>query len=321
MAVVAVLFACPPALAQDIATCNAAYERADLLIHGPDAGKLLEARENVRTCAGTSCQPWMIKDCTQWLSDLDRRIPSVVLVARDASGNDVTRVVVSVDQKVIARWLDGHAIDVNPGERTFVFEAAGARRIERRSLIREGEKDQVVEVTFSDLERTKGASLSDGATKEGLRVNVDSSGTAGGAPRASAGTTVLGLRGGLDVGAAPSPNRGFPWRTLGYAVGGAGAVVVAIGSVFGVMAIVNNSASNADGHCAGGCDSYGASLRHRAIDEGNASTVAFAVGAALLATGGSVVVLAPRRSKPSSLLNWSPVVSSSTAGMAFSGAF
>ena len=331
MAVAATMMAVSPrAVAQDKATCNAAYERADLLVHGSDADKLIEARESLRTCAGTSCQAWMIKDCTQWLSDLERRVPSVVLLAKDARGRDVTAVTVSVDKQVLTRKLDGRAIELNPGERTFVFEGPQGRRIERRALVREGEKDQVVQVTFDDSHgMTEASSAADARGRPDVRLG--SSATSPSPPPARTPEPGSGAR----FAETPTRQTGLPWRTLGYAVGGMGAAAVTIGSILGVMAISNNSASNANGHCTGGCDPEGASLRYRAIDEASASTVAFAIGAGLLLPGVSLLLFAPSESTRGALrgpprtpqengsgfLRWSPVVSSNITGMALSGEF
>ncbi len=321
IAVVALLAVCRPALAQNVAACNAAYERADLLIHGPDAGNLLDARESARTCAETSCRPWMIKDCTQWLADLDRRIPSVVFLAKDDRGNDVTDVTVSEGDQVIARRLDGRAIEMNPGERTFVFVGPGGPRVERRSLIREGEKDHVVEVRLDVADAPGGASPAGRA--QGVPDGTEgSTGNAGLEDHSSARASAS--RGRLDVAGTSSRPQEIPWHTLGYAVSGAGAIGLALGSILGAIAIVDNGASNANGHCTEGCDADGASLRRRAVDEANASTIACALGAVLLAPGLSLLVIAPSAQKPSSPANavrWAPVVTSSTVGWAFHGVF
>lgn len=331
VAVAASMMAVSPwAVAQDKATCNAAYERADLLVHGPDADKLIEARESLRTCAGTACQAWMIKDCTQWLSDLERRVPSVVLLAKDARGRDVTAVTVSVDKQVLTKRLDGRAIELDPGERTFVFEGPHGQRIERRALVREGAKDQVVQVTFDDSRGTADASSSADARR---RPDVRPGSSATSPSSSSARAAEPG--GGARFAQTPTRTKGMPWRTLGYAVGGVGAAAVTVGSILGVMAIANNSASNAHGHCTGGCDPEGASLRYRAIDEASASTVAFAIGAGLLVSGVSLLLFGPSDSTSgalrglprapfkmgSGLLTWSPIVSPHTTGMALSGEF
>jgi hypothetical protein len=315
--VVSILSAGPPAFGQDVGTCNAAYERADVLIHGPNSDKLLEARESVRTCAGTGCQSWMIKDCTQWLSDLERRIPSVVLLASDAFGNDVAAVVVTVDATIISTRLDGRAIEMNPGERTFVFEGPGGERVERKSLIREGEKDQVVAVTFEGSEYSKEPAS---AARDRRRFD-DSVGTVQASEasvRAPGGKTALRPPGSLV--AAPSSETLGPWRAIGYVACGVGAAAAAVGAVLGVMAIASNNASNADGHCVGGCDAEGASLRDRAVNEANASTVTIAIGATLLAPGIALLIFAPAK-KTRSLPSWSPFASAHAAGMALSGAF
>ncbi len=94
----------------------------------------------------------------------------------------------------------------------------------------------------------------------------------------------------------PPPAAGAPaWgpqRFAGLALGGAGIVGMVVGAVFGLQAISNKNASNADNHCdaADLCDSTGKALRADSIHAGNISTGLFAAGGALLV--GGVVVFA-----------------------------
>ncbi|HEY6459343.1 MAG TPA: hypothetical protein VIY73_04305 [Polyangiaceae bacterium] len=93
----------------------------------------------------------------------------------------------------------------------------------------------------------------------------------------------------------PQPEkRGTPTgRVVAYVLGGAGVVGIGIGTGFGIDAISKNGASNASGHCTGGCDSTGKSLREQALSSATASTVAFGVGLAALAAGVVLYVVTP----------------------------
>ena len=113
------------ARADDTATCNDAYEGADVLVKQGGA-RLLEAREKLRVCARPSCKAWMVKECTKSLAEVQARVPSVVLVARDAEGRDVVDVTVKTEDQVeLTRRLDGRAVELGPGERT---ESRGSRK-------------------------------------------------------------------------------------------------------------------------------------------------------------------------------------------------
>ena len=149
LALLPMIFSATVARADDTATCNAAYEQADLLVHSSAGDKLIDAREKMRACASPTCKDWMVKDCSRWLSDLEPRIPTVVLSAKDGDGSDMTQVSVSVDGKVLSPELDGHAIEMDPGARVFVFTASDGRRTEVRATVEEGEKAQRVAANFA----------------------------------------------------------------------------------------------------------------------------------------------------------------------------
>jgi len=133
------------ARAQDKQTCNAAYQDAQV---ARDAHKLLKAREQLRVCASASCPGFITKDCTEWLKDVEPRIPSVVFTAKNAAGADVTDVKVTMDGAPLADKLDGIAIEVDPGSHTFGFEGSEGTR-EKKVLVPEGAKAQNVSVSFA----------------------------------------------------------------------------------------------------------------------------------------------------------------------------
>jgi hypothetical protein len=54
-----------------------------------------------------------------------------------------------MDGEPLLARLDGRAVDVDPGERRFLFERPGSKPIEKKILIIEGEKGRVVDVDFT----------------------------------------------------------------------------------------------------------------------------------------------------------------------------
>jgi hypothetical protein len=71
-------------------------------------------------------------------------IPPVVLAARDAQGNDISDVVVSIDGKPPAP-IGVLALELDPGTHTFVFQrSSGGATVERQVLLRQGEKNREV---------------------------------------------------------------------------------------------------------------------------------------------------------------------------------
>jgi hypothetical protein len=114
-------------------------------------GKLREAREGFVTCARPVCPEAIRQDCTRWVTDVDASLPSVVFQAVWVDGHDATGMRVLVDGKLLADTEPGRAVVLDPGEHTFRFEVAGAAPVEARNVIREGEKNRVVRVTFTPL--------------------------------------------------------------------------------------------------------------------------------------------------------------------------
>ncbi len=101
----------------------------------------------------------------------------------------------------------------------------------------------------------------------------------------------------------PAP-RGRTQRTVGLVVGGLGIVGVAVGSVFGIMAIDKNNQAIALGCDGNKCppanaNGDGAALSDAALENAGLSTAFFIVGGALLATGAVVYFTAPRQEKVS----------------------
>jgi hypothetical protein len=143
-----ITLAASPALADEPVTpqrCNAAYERAQVMRRDR---KLTAARESLLVCSQPKCPAAITADCGPWLREVETTMPSVVFVTRDASGRDVPAVKVSVEGVVLATRLGGSAIEVDPGERTFVFEPEHGKRVELKLVINTGEKNRLVPVTI-----------------------------------------------------------------------------------------------------------------------------------------------------------------------------
>jgi hypothetical protein len=107
-----------------------------------DKGRLVEARELFRTCAQSSCPQPVPKYCAQWLDEVTRKLPSIVVRAVDASGKDVVDANATIDDKPVV--LDGHAIDVDPGKHRVHMTRAGLKPFDETLLIAEGEKARVI---------------------------------------------------------------------------------------------------------------------------------------------------------------------------------
>ncbi len=260
--------------------CADAYTQAQTL---RDAHRLKEARTQLRACAQASCSAFIVTDCTEWLADLERLMPSVVLVARDARGSSLSKVAVSADGTPLTGALDGGAIEMDPGSHTFVFTAADGARAEVSYTVLEGQKAQAVAVTLSALP----------ASAQPPLANVE--------PRP------------LDRSVASKPSFWTVQRTLGVVTGGVGVAGVAVGTVFGVLMLSAANGQKTNCSSTTSCSDYGsASTDHStALKDGNAATAAFIAGGVLIA-GGVILFLTAPSDRAQVGLTMAPGTSTST---------
>jgi hypothetical protein len=105
-------------------------------------GKLHDAIKQLAVCADPSCPDVVKAECTRRLDVARRAMPSLVLAAKDGAGNDLTVVAVTMDGTPLLSTLDGQALSIDPGEHTFRFEVRGQSPVEKKLILREGEKDR-----------------------------------------------------------------------------------------------------------------------------------------------------------------------------------
>ncbi|MBX3191872.1 MAG: hypothetical protein KF819_33080 [Labilithrix sp.] len=113
-----------------------------------DEGKLNTAREQFITCASKSCPAVVAKQCSQWLSDAEREIPSVTFRALDEQGKEILDVKVVIDDVTVAQAIEARALPIDPGEHVVRFERADGRSVSDKVLLRQGEKNRIIEISF-----------------------------------------------------------------------------------------------------------------------------------------------------------------------------
>jgi hypothetical protein len=67
---------------------------------------------------------------------------------RDRAGRETGAVRVRIDGELLLERVGGEAVPVDPGEHTFRFETAGEPSIDRRIIVRQGEKNRRVAIRF-----------------------------------------------------------------------------------------------------------------------------------------------------------------------------
>lgn len=145
----AAAFATAPmsAFAQDKEACVTASESGQKL---RKQKKLRAARKELLACAQETCPAVVKKDCVTWLAEVDESLPTIILSAKDGSGNDVVDAKVLLDGEPFEGKLDGSAIAIDPGAHTFRFEPAKGEAVESKVIVREAEKNRVITVTLGE---------------------------------------------------------------------------------------------------------------------------------------------------------------------------
>jgi hypothetical protein len=131
--------------APDKAACLAEYEETQKL---KKSGKLLDAKKHALVCAQDGCPAVVRDDCTSWSVELEKSIPTIVLVVTDSEGHDVTDAVAYVDGKKVTAHLEGKAIALDPGAHKLRLEREGYDTIEQDVVAHEGDKNRNVNVKF-----------------------------------------------------------------------------------------------------------------------------------------------------------------------------
>jgi hypothetical protein len=110
--------------------------------------KLIDARATLRACSRPECPSPIRVDCVTWLDEVENSIPSIVFAARSDRG-DETRVRVLVDGELVADRLEGRAMEMDPGAHDVRFELAPYPTVVRSIVVREGERNRVIDARFA----------------------------------------------------------------------------------------------------------------------------------------------------------------------------
>ncbi|MRG98451.1 hypothetical protein [Polyangium spumosum] len=141
-----------PATATTKQECAASYEQTQSL---RKEGKLAAAQEAALVCSRKDCPRVVRGDCAEWLAEIEKSLPTVVLVARDEKGEETADVRVFEGDALVRERLDGKAMPMDPGEHTLRFEREGAAPVTRKVIVHEG--DKLVRIEASFVKETKAA--------------------------------------------------------------------------------------------------------------------------------------------------------------------
>ncbi len=128
----------------DPLACAQAYEKAQ---EERTASQLSAAIEHLKSCIDSTCPKFIREDCLRWMDQTEIALPSVVFSVRQ-DGKDLTNVEILCDGNLLVGTLDGKALPVDPGLHNFTFSVPGLAPEERQLLIREGERNRIINVDF-----------------------------------------------------------------------------------------------------------------------------------------------------------------------------
>jgi hypothetical protein len=226
--------------------------------------QLKAARAKLLICSSESCPGDVRSECLGRLSEIDASMPTVVFEAKDAAGAIVFTVKVKMDGELLAERLQGSALPIDPGDHTFTFEVAGRPSVEKHLMIFEGEKLRRERVEFEAIAAPTPAP----------------------APPATLVTSEIVERPKSAV--KPPLGKG---RIVGLALGGVGVAAIGVGVAYSFVAMSRRD--EASSICPTDCpDMKGISAWNRANSAGTIATGAFIVGAAGIASGIVVWLLA-----------------------------
>ncbi len=136
----------PAGAAPDVDRCIGFH--ADAQVARQD-GHLRRARGLLRRCLHPACSALLRSACAELLDAVESDIPSIILSA-EANGADLSQVSVRDDDDgVLVSRLDGRPLELDPGEHGLRFETPGYEPATRKLVLRVGEKQRVVHVTFN----------------------------------------------------------------------------------------------------------------------------------------------------------------------------
>jgi len=288
--------ALPSVARADSAQCIASNEH-ELALRKQQ--KLRDALKELVACAAPECPAEIRTECNRRLTELNLALPTVVLGATDAAGNDLSAVKVTMDGVPLTSSLDGRAVTVDPGSHVLKFEAPGQAAVEKTVVIAEGVKDRHVTVVL-------------GGPAAPPIVVPTAPPPASTPPPTSAPSTSSSSGGGV--------------RTAGIAVGVVGVAGVVVASVVGAMAVskasvAKNECTPSNSGCQGNTTPQAESDMQTASTYANISTGAFAGGGALVAAGVVMIVLGGPKTTTTGW-RWTPsLLAHGGGGMMLSGSF
>src|SRR5258706_6616344 len=115
-------------------------------------GKLRDARLSLHLCARDVCPALVRNDCTQWLTEIEASLPTIVLRATGPRGQDVTDIKVSLDGQALADKVDGLPLEVDPGPHVLTAVRPGSKPVRQELTFYTNQRNRTVSLVLEDVE-------------------------------------------------------------------------------------------------------------------------------------------------------------------------
>ncbi len=231
--------------------------------------KLRAARAALLVCSAATCPADVRQECMRRIDTVNTALPTVVFTVKTGTGQELSAVKVTMDDEVVATYLEGTALSLDPGSHRFAFEVPGQPPVTETLILHEGEKNR----------------------REVVLMSGQATPPAAGAAPAVPTTTAAPSSASSPV--EPSDS-GHGRRIAGLVVGGAGVVGVVLGGVFGGLTF--SAWSNANNECPShtGCSTKANNDRSDSVTYGTVSTVALIAGGSCWQVGSRSTSRRPR---------------------------
>ena len=134
----AVVLCSASASADALQVCSDAYTKAQ---EERLAGHTFSARSQLQVCAQDTCPETVVHDCTQWLTEVEATLPTIVVSAKDNAGRPVPHVEVFLDGVSIPAQQLTQPIFLDLGAHNLRFEAPGYESVQLNPFLRAGDHD------------------------------------------------------------------------------------------------------------------------------------------------------------------------------------
>jgi hypothetical protein len=138
------IWAGPATASADVKDCVANFESGQV---ARKDGRLKQALAAFNQCAASTCPDYVQGQCSKWVDEVEHLVPSVIFDIK-VNGDDQLEARVDMDGAMLADHLDVHGISIDPGAHVFKVTVANFEPVEKKVIVREGERLKSVQFVF-----------------------------------------------------------------------------------------------------------------------------------------------------------------------------